>query len=101
MAMDLANSFGGIPLPGEPKAGKGKPATATKKAARPKAEAPAAPAGKAWTRGAGKSSNPAYGRFTVYVPTALRIQAERKWQDITGKDASDLIEHLLTEYVGT
>ena len=55
---------------------------------------------KAWTRGEGKSRNPEYGRFTVYVPDKLRTKAERKWEDSTGKDASDLIEHLLRQYVG-
>lgn len=55
---------------------------------------------KAWTRGEGKSRNPEYGRFTVYVPDKLRTTAERKWEDSTGRDASDLIEHLLKQYVG-
>ena len=57
--------------------------------------------GKAWVRGEGKSSNPNYARLSVYVPTALRKKAERKWEDATGKDASDLIESLLTQYVST
>ena len=48
----------------------------------------------------GKRSNPNYGRLTVYLPNDLRTRAERKWQDTTGsREASDLVEHLLTTYV--
>jgi len=99
--MDLAKSFGALNTPAEPKPDQAQPVTTKKPAAKAKPQAAAAPIEKAWTRGEGKSSNPDYGRLTVYVPKKLRVTAERKWQDRTGKDASDLIEHLLSEYVDT
>ena len=37
----------------------------------------------------------------VYVRTKVRKDATRKWEDAEGGDFSDLIERLLTEYLGT
>ena len=107
--MDLAKSFGALTTPAEAQPDQAQPTPAPpRKSAAPRKPArsthqavAAAPATKAWTRGEGKSSNPDYGRMTVYVPKQLRTRAERKWEDDTGKDASDLVEHLLTEYLDT
>lgn len=52
-------------------------------------------------RATGKSSNPEYERMTVYVRKTTRKAAERKWEDATGLDLSDLAEHLLTSYLNT
>ena len=49
----------------------------------------------------GKSSNPEFEKIGVYVRTNTRKKAQRKWEDQTGGDLSDLIESLLTKYVGS
>jgi hypothetical protein len=52
-------------------------------------------------RAIGKSANPDYERMTVYVRKETRKAAERKWEDATGQDLSDLAEHLLTNYLNS
>ena len=95
--MDLAKSFGNLDAPTGEKRREAKPAAPRKPA---KVKTPTAtPADKAWTRGEGKSSNADYKRLTVYVPKELRKRAERKWEDETGRDASDLVTHLLIKYL--
>jgi len=52
-------------------------------------------------RRAGKSRNDDFERLTVYVRKDTKKEAARKWEDATGQDTSDLIQHLLTRYLST
>jgi hypothetical protein len=65
-------------------------------------KAPMKPQPKAAGTTRGKSSNPDYEPVKVLVRSEYRIKASRKWEDEHGrnKDFSDLIEHLLTKYIG-
>jgi hypothetical protein len=47
----------------------------------------------------GKSGDPEFERLTVYVRKDTKKSAARKWEDATGQDTSDLVQHLLTEYL--
>ncbi len=71
----------------------------TKPQARPKPEAPKAISAPG--RMAGKSSSPDFERLTIYVRKDTKKAAARKWEDATGQDMSDLVEHLLAEYLST
>ena len=51
------------------------------------------------SRVSGKSSNPDFEKVGVYVRTETRRKAERKWEDQSGGDLSDLIETLLNKYI--
>jgi hypothetical protein len=53
------------------------------------------------TRQPGKSRNDDFERLTVYVRKDTKKEAARKWEDATGRDTSDLIQHLLTKYLNT
>lgn len=49
----------------------------------------------------GKRSNPEFEKVGLYLHSARRKQAERKWEDEGhGGDFSDLIDKLLTTYLG-
>lgn len=48
----------------------------------------------------GKSSHPDYEAVKVYVRRQTRKDAWRKWEDAQGGDFSDLMQHLLEQYVG-
>jgi hypothetical protein len=50
--------------------------------------------------GRGKSSNPEFERLTVYVRKRTKKLAARKWEDENDGDMSDLVEDLLTKYLG-
>ena len=50
-------------------------------------------------RTTGKSSNPDFEAVKLYVRRQTRRAAERKWQDDTGGDFSELVEHLLSRYL--
>jgi hypothetical protein len=52
-------------------------------------------------RGAAKSTNPDFEPIKAYVRKDTRKAAMRLWEDRNGGDLSDLIEHLLSEYLGT
>jgi hypothetical protein len=47
----------------------------------------------------GKSSHPEYEPVKIYVRKQTRKAAWRKWEDAEGGDFSDLVQHLLTEYL--
>ena len=49
--------------------------------------------------GEGRSSNPTYSALKVFVPTADKIAASRKWIDQGGGDMSELVEKLVRDYV--
>lgn len=51
----------------------------------------------------GKSSNPDYEAVKVLIHSEKRTRATRKWQDEQGRgrDFSDLIDTLLTKYLGS
>lgn len=52
------------------------------------------------TQGTGKCSHPDYKAFKVYLRTATKIAALRKFQDETGSDDfSELCEQLLAEWM--
>jgi hypothetical protein len=51
-------------------------------------------------QGTGKSSHPDFEAFKVYLRTATKRAAARKFEDETGGDFSDLCEKLLAEYLG-
>jgi hypothetical protein len=68
----------------------------TKSAARPARQAKVQPP----TRTTGKSSNPDFESVKLYVRKQTRRAAERKWQDDTGGDLSELVEQLLIKYLG-
>ena len=68
-----------------------RPQERTRSQAKPKAAAGG--------RTPGKSSSNDYMRTTVYLPEKLKKDAVRKWEDDTGQDMSDLIEHLLNQYL--
>jgi hypothetical protein len=53
------------------------------------------------TRSMGKSSNQDFERLTIYVRKDTKKAATRKWEDATGHDTSDLVEHLLSQYLNT
>lgn len=48
----------------------------------------------------GKSSNPDYEAVKVWVLSDYRKRATRKWEDEGGQDFADLIERLLSKYLG-
>jgi hypothetical protein len=75
----------------EPPLAVSKPGTSKKTPPQP----PASPSKKF-----GKSSSPDYEPVKVYVRTKTRKDAARKWEDANGGDFSDLVEHLLTKYLG-
>lgn len=52
-------------------------------------------------RALGKSSNQDFERLTIYVRKDTKKAATRKWEDATGQDMSDLVEHLLSKYLNT
>lgn len=52
-------------------------------------------------QGLAKSRNPDYEPVKLFMNTAKRRKAERKWEDEGGRDLSSLIEALLTKYIGT
>ena len=47
----------------------------------------------------GKRSDPDYERLTVLVPKHVRKAAERHWEDMTGRDMSELVGWLLGLYM--
>jgi hypothetical protein len=48
----------------------------------------------------GKRSHPDFEKVGLYLNSAKRKQAERKWEDEGNGDFSDLIDKLLTNYLG-
>jgi hypothetical protein len=48
----------------------------------------------------GKSSHPEYEAVKIYIRKQTRKDAFRKWEDANGGDFSDLMQHLLEQYVG-
>lgn len=66
--------------------------------ARRKNEAAKMPAAK---QTSGKSSHPEFEKTTIYVRKRTHKSAKRKWADSHGGDFSDLVQHLLSEYVTT
>lgn len=48
----------------------------------------------------GKRSHPDYEKVGLYLNSSRRKQAERKWEDEGNGDFSDLIDKLLTTYLG-
>lgn len=48
----------------------------------------------------GKSSHPEYEAVKIYIRKQTRKEAFRKWEDAGDGDFSDLIQHLLEQYVG-
>jgi hypothetical protein len=48
----------------------------------------------------GKSSHPEYEAVKIYIRKQTRKDAWRKWEDANGGDFSDLMQHLLEQYVG-
>ncbi len=52
-------------------------------------------------RTTGKSSNPDYEAVKLYVRKQTRRAAERKWEDETSRDFSELVQELLTKYLGS
>jgi hypothetical protein len=48
-----------------------------------------------------KSCDPAFEQMKVYVRSATKRRAWRKWEDQGGGDLSDLVEQLLQKYLGT
>ena len=58
-------------------------------------------AGSPPARATAKSSNQEFERLTVYVRKDTKKTATRKWEDATGQDMSDLVEHLLHQYLST
>lgn len=73
-----------------------KPTTAINGAV-PKPKAEGAPV---QTKTVGKSSNPDFEPVKVLLRKTTRKKAERKWNDAMDQDFSDLVEHLLQEYLG-
>jgi hypothetical protein len=65
------------------------PKPATPESIPPPARAPA------------KSTSQEFERLTIYVRKATKKAATRKWEDATGLDMSDLVEHLLAGYLIT
>jgi hypothetical protein len=65
----------------------------TKPAAKPAQSAPA-------PRAMSKSTDPSFERLTVYVRKTTKRDAVRKWEDGGGGDMSDLVEKLLSDYLG-
>jgi hypothetical protein len=66
---------------------------------RSTAKAPAAPQTTRQT--IGKHRDPDYERLNVYVRKETRKAAGRKWEDEGHRDLSDLVEKLLSKYIGT
>jgi hypothetical protein len=52
-------------------------------------------------RATAKSTSQDFERLTIYVRKATKKAATRKWEDTTGLDMSDLVEHLLGGYLNT
>jgi hypothetical protein len=50
-------------------------------------------------RAPGKSRSQEFERLTIYVRKDTKKAATRKWEDATGRDMSELVEHLLFEYL--
>lgn len=50
--------------------------------------------------GTAKSRHPEFEAAKVYLRKATRKQAQRRWEDTNGGDFSDLVQHLLEEYLG-
>jgi hypothetical protein len=48
-----------------------------------------------------KSSNPDFEPVKVYLRRQTRKAAQRKWEDATGGDFSELVEDLLAKYLST
>jgi len=48
-----------------------------------------------------KSRDADYVQFKVYVKKKTKTAAARKWEDQGGRDLSDLVESLLTQYLST
>jgi hypothetical protein len=67
---------------------------------RPRA-AVAAPSRLIALDGTAKSRHPEYEGAKIYVRKSTKKQAWRKWEDEDGGDFSDLVQHLLEEYLGT
>lgn len=80
------------------------PTPAVTGAVKPAAKAKSAAAPKPISvpsRTTGKSSSQDFERLTIYVRKDTKKAATRKWEDATGQDMSDLVEHLLTAYLNT
>jgi hypothetical protein len=64
------------------------------------AEPEVEPEGKKVGRPPGKRSNPNFERLTVLIKKQTRKAAQRLWEDLEpGKDMSELLERLMTEFV--
>ena len=48
----------------------------------------------------GKRSHPDFEKVGLYLHSGRRKQAERKWEDEGNGDFSDLVDKLLTSYLG-
>lgn len=48
----------------------------------------------------GKSSHPEFEAVKIYIRKQTRKEAARKWEDAQGGDFSDLMQHLLEQYIG-
>ena len=53
------------------------------------------------TKPAAKSSNPDYQPLKIFVDKELRRKVQRKFEDVGGRDLSDLVEKLFSEYLST
>jgi hypothetical protein len=75
-----------------------------KAAKRSDAQTPKRPAIQAAERpalalqGTAKSKHPEFEKSTIYVRSATRKAAFRKWEDRQGGDFSDLVQKLLEDY---
>jgi hypothetical protein len=81
---------------------RGSPATVSDAIAEPATKRPAfAEPVPSPARATAKSTSQEFERLTIYVRKATKKAATRKWEDTTGLDMSDLVEHLLAAYLHT
>lgn len=50
-------------------------------------------------QGTAKSKHPDFEAVKIYVRSRTRKDAWRKWEDANGGDFSDLVQHLLEQYL--
>jgi hypothetical protein len=86
MKSQLESAFAGI-----------KEAQAPKPPAPQLVPAPKQPVSKS---GMAKSTNPDFEPVKIYLRKDTRKAAARLWEDRNGGDFSELVEHLLSEYLG-
>jgi hypothetical protein len=92
----LASAFAGIKAAQSPEAGSDPRRKSAQEAPHLVAKPRPAAAGKS-----AKSTNPDFEPVKIYIRKDTRKAAARLWEDRDGGDFSELVEHLLSEYLGT